>query len=73
MQPERGPRLEKVKHQAAEQRLRRAILEGRDYPGKTEDLELVQRKQRELGPERLKRVAGEGVSYEPVFRHNRRR
>ena len=53
-----GPRLEKVKHQAAEERLKAAILEGRDYPGKDEDLELVQRKQRELGPERLRRVVG---------------
>ena len=55
-----GPRLEVVKHQAAEERLRQAILEGRDYPGKAEDLERVQRKQRELGPERLKRVIGGG-------------
>lgn len=60
MQPERGPRLEKVKHHAAEQRLRTAILEGRDYPGKAEDIRLIKRKQRELGHERLKRVLGEG-------------
>ncbi len=57
-----GPRLEVVKHQAAEDRLRRSILEGgRDYPGKDADILLVQRKGRELGPERLRRVLeGEG-------------
>ena len=61
MQPERGPRLEKVKHQAAEERLRTAILDGRrDYPGKDQDLALIKRKQRELGPERLRRVVGGG-------------
>ncbi len=55
-----GPRLEVVKHREAEERLRRAILEGRDYPGKDEDLALVKRKQRELGPDRLRRVLGGG-------------
>ena len=60
MKPERGPRLEVVKHKAAEERLKAAILEGRDYEGKDGDLELVQRKQRELGPERLRRVVGGG-------------
>jgi hypothetical protein len=49
--------LEVVKYQAAEDRLRRSILEGgRDYPGKDADILLVQRKGRELGPERLRRV-----------------
>ncbi len=56
-----GPRLEVVKHQAAEERLRRSILEGRDYPGKDEDLALVRRKQRELGPDRLRRALGGGA------------
>ncbi len=55
-----GPRLEVIKHQAAEARLRDAILEGRDYPGKDEDLRLVRRKRRELGDERLKRFVGGG-------------
>ncbi len=55
------PRLEKRKHAAAEERLRRAILEGRDYEGKDEDIALVKRKHRELSPERVRRViAGEG-------------
>ncbi len=57
---ERPPRLEVLKHQAAEARLRDAILEGRDYPGKDEDIALIKRKQRELGDERLKRFVGEG-------------
>jgi hypothetical protein len=53
--------LEKVKHFEAEQRLRVAILEGgRDYPGKDADILLVQRKSRELGPERLRRALGGG-------------
>jgi hypothetical protein len=60
MPPREGPRLEKVKHQQAEDRLRHSILEGRDYPGKDEDVALIQRKARELGPERLRRVVGGG-------------
>ena len=40
-------RLEKKKHLEAELRLRDAILQGRTYPGKQEDLELVRRKRRE--------------------------
>lgn len=56
-----GPRLEKRRHLEAEQRLRAAILEGReDYPGKAEDICLIKRKTRELGHERLKRVIGGG-------------
>ena len=56
-----GPRLKKEKHALAEERLRRAFLEGRDYRGKDEDLALVKRKHRELSPERVRRViAGEG-------------
>ena len=61
MQPERGPRLEKVKHQAAEERLRRSILEGRDYPGRAEDLALVQRKQRERGARGVRRALRGGA------------
>jgi hypothetical protein len=41
-------------------RIRESILSGRDYPGKAEDLELVRRKQRELGSERLRRLVGYG-------------
>ncbi len=51
-----GPRLEVLKHQAAEQRLKASILENRDYPGRDEDLALIRRKRRELGDERLKRI-----------------
>lgn len=57
-----GPRLEKLKHAGAEERLKASILDGgRDYPGKAEDLALIKRKQRELGPERLKRVVEGGA------------
>ncbi len=49
-------RLEKKKHIAAEQRLRTSILEGRDYPGKDEDLRLVKRKERERGRDGVRRV-----------------
>ena len=52
------PRREVAEHLAAEERLRRAVLEGRDYEGKAEDLERVKRKQRELGDERLRRAIG---------------
>ena len=58
MPPREGPRLEVVKHLEAEERLRRAVLEGRDYPGKAEDLARVKRKQKELGRERLRRAIG---------------
>jgi len=54
-----GPRLEKLKHLEAERRLKQAVLEGRDYEGKDADLRLVRRKQRELGPERLRRAVDE--------------
>jgi hypothetical protein len=46
--------------EAAEERLRKAILGGFDYEGKAEDLELVRRNHRKLGPERLRRVLGYG-------------
>ena len=60
-EPHEGPRLEVLKHREAESRLRVALLNGQDYPGKDEDLELVRRKQRELDPERLRRVLGGGA------------
>ncbi len=55
---DRGPRLEKVKHQAAESRIRDSVLrrergESWDYAGRDEDLALIRRKRHELGPERL--------------------
>ncbi len=54
------PRLEKQKHLLAERRLETAVLEGRDYPGKAENIALVKRKLKELGPERLRRHVGYG-------------
>jgi hypothetical protein len=60
MQRERSPRREVLKHRQAEERLRRAFLEGRNYVGMAEDIALVKRKQRELGPERLRRVVEGG-------------
>lgn len=60
MPPREGPRLEVIKHREAEQRLRDAILENRSYPGMDEDIALIKRKARELGPERLKRFVGGG-------------
>ena len=61
MPPREGPRLEKVKHAAAEERLRTSIIrkslgEPWDYEGREEDILLVQRKTRELGAERLRRA-----------------
>ena len=58
-----GPRLEVQKHRDAEERLRTSIIrktlgEPWDYEGREEDILLVQRKQRELGPERIRRVVG---------------
>jgi hypothetical protein len=44
---QREPRLEKRKHLEADRRLRTAILEGKDYPGKEEDFALLRRKRRE--------------------------
>ncbi len=61
MPREEAPRLEKVKHFEAEQRLRTSILEGKDYPGKDEDLDLVRRKERELGRDRVRRIVGGGA------------
>lgn len=49
-----GPRLELRKHAAAEQRIKAAILEGRE-PDES-DLELVRRKTRERGPRGVRRV-----------------
>lgn len=49
-------RLEQIKHIEAEQRLKTSILEGKPYPGKSEDLALVRRKYRELGPECYQRA-----------------
>ncbi len=54
------PRLELLKYRDAEERLRAAILEGRDYEGKEEDFEIVRRKKRELGFERYQRFVGGG-------------
>jgi hypothetical protein len=58
-QPERGPRLEKLKHLDAERRLRASVLSGQDYAGKAEDVALIRRKARELGDERLRRAVDE--------------
>ena len=58
MPPREGPRLEVVKHLEAEERLRRAVLEGRDYEGRDADLARIKRKERELGRERLRRAIG---------------
>jgi hypothetical protein len=51
---QREPRLEKVKHYQAEQRLRRSILEGKPYPGKEADLALVRGKHKELSAQKLR-------------------
>ncbi len=55
---DRGPRLEKVKHAAAEARIRESVLRRErgaswDYEGRDEDLAIIRRKRHELGPERL--------------------
>ncbi len=55
---DRGPRLEKTKHQAAEARIRGSVLrrergERWDYEGRDADLALLRRKRHELGLERL--------------------
>lgn len=62
---ERGPRLEIQKHQAAEERIRASILrremgEEWRYEGRDEDLDLVRRKQRERGPQGVRRVLDRG-------------
>jgi len=54
---DRGPRLEKRKHQGAESRIRDSVLrrergESWDYEGRAEDLAIIRRKRHELG-ERL--------------------
>lgn len=56
-----GPRLEKLKHREAEERIRASVLRREQglewcYEGRDDDLSLIQRKGRELGPERLRRV-----------------
>ncbi len=52
--------LDPVKVERAEAEIDKFIIEGRDYEGKAEDLARVQRKQRELGPDRLRRALGGG-------------
>jgi hypothetical protein len=52
------PRLETVKHAAAESRIRDSVLRREvgaswDYEGRDEDLALIRCKRHELGPERL--------------------
>ena len=56
---QREPRLEKRKHLEADRRLRTAILEGKDYPGKESDFALIRRKRRE-GREREANDMGGG-------------
>lgn len=57
-----GPRLEKLKHAGAEERLKASILDGgRDYPGKAEDLALVRRKVKERGARGVRRVVEGGA------------
>ena len=55
-----GPRLEVVKHQAAEERLRWSLMAGVEYEGKAEDLELARRKAKERGARGVRRALGGG-------------
>ena len=59
---QREPRLEKRKHLEADRRLRTAILEGKDYPGKEEDFALIRRKRREGREREFNDRGGRGLS-----------